>query len=341
MSLYGCSPRRLVSKSSSSSMDSSPIYLATASMDGLVRVYMSHPELGIELKCSFEGPGEGIECTWIDWHPRGLVLIGGFADGSVWMWNAQLGKVMTVFGGHVTSPTNTGCFTPDGKGIVVGSEEGILLVLNPLEPEVPFTKIVPQVHQETSLQDVTHVSVHPITGQIFMAADSTGHLRVYKCSSGVSSAFQGMPLNDLSVHHSASIEGLGFHPLGNLSASAGMDGKLVIYDSTFAPRHVINIKNLFANEDEDEEDNESESDGFTVMKWLGSMANGSSLPSSLSFGLLVGTARGRLMILEGRSGLPLRRLRGRGGRPVLDASVSSNGILAVAFDDGIVSLYQL
>lgn len=313
------------------------IFVASASMDGQVRVYVSHPEKGIELKCTFDGPGEGTECVWIDWHSRGPILIGGFSDGSVWMWNAQLCKVMNIFAGHLTTSTTTGAFTPDGKAIVVGSEEGVLLVLNPLSPDEVFTKISPQSHQETSLQDITCLSVHPVSGQVFMASDSTGHLRVYKCFMEQ----QPMPLKDLSLHHTGSIEGLGFHPLGNLSMSAGMDGYVIIYDATFSLRHGLELKKLFKDEIVDDNVNCENDDGFTMAKWMSALPNGSALPTNLSFGLLLGTAQGRILIIDGRSGEILRRLRGRPGRPVLDASVSCNGILGVSFDDGIISLYQL
>ena len=329
-----------------------PVYLATASMDGVIRIYCSNPETGIELKCSFEGPGEGIECNWIDWHSRGPILIAGYSDGSVWMWNVALldtgsDPVMSIFAGHVTTPATSGAFSPDGKMIITGSEEGILLVHNPKNPATPFAKIVPQSHQETALEEVTHVAVHP-GNQIFLAGDSDGHLRVYK-TTGMN---QSMPLSDLSVLHSSSIEAIGFHPLGSLAVSASMDGHAVIWDchSTFGPRHKIQSSILFdddsieaagADVDVDHVPRDSSVDGFTLAKWLSAMPNGPALSTSLSFGLLLGTSQGRLAIVEGRSGLRLRRLCGRPGRPILDASVSAGGILAVAFDDGIISLYQL
>jgi len=50
---------------------------------------------------------------WIDWHPRGYVLLAGGADGTIWMWTIPTGKCMQVFTGHVESVT-TGQFTPDG-----------------------------------------------------------------------------------------------------------------------------------------------------------------------------------------------------------------------------------
>lgn len=323
--------------------DSQMLLLATASMDGIVRIYANNPETGIELKAALAGPGEGIECNWIDWHSKGPILIAGFADGSVWMWNVLIEgdkAVMAIFAGHVTTPATSGTFTPDGKLIIVGSEEGTVLVNSPKDPATPLAKIVPLAHQESALRDVTHVAVHP-GSQIFMAGDSEGHLRVYKAAAGP----QSMPLNDLSVLHRASIESIGFHPLGSLAFSASMDGQTVIYDASFTPRHILTTVKLFASADSETENNTdtftAETDGFSMAKWLAAMPNGPALDPSLSFAVVLGTAQGRLAIVEARSGQLLRRLRGRPGRPVLDASVSAGGILAVAFDDGIIALYQL
>lgn len=44
---------------------------------------------------SIEGPDEGI--TWLQWHPRGAVLIAGSEDFTCWMWNAEKGKSLQVF----------------------------------------------------------------------------------------------------------------------------------------------------------------------------------------------------------------------------------------------------
>lgn len=212
--------------------DSQVLLLATASMDGVIRVYTNNPESGVELKGTFDGPGEGIECNWIDWHGKGPILIAGFADGSVWMWNVLIEgadkAVMAIFAGHVTTPATSGTFTPDGKLIICGTQEGTILVHSPKDPASPLAKIVPLPHQESALQEITHLAVHP-GSQIFMAGDSEGHLRVYKCAAGG----QSMPLNDLSALHHASIESIGFHPLGSLAFSASMDGQTVIYDASF------------------------------------------------------------------------------------------------------------
>lgn len=41
-----------------------------------------------------EGPTEGVE--WLAWHPVGDFVVAGSEDFTAWMWNAPLGKCMTV-----------------------------------------------------------------------------------------------------------------------------------------------------------------------------------------------------------------------------------------------------
>lgn len=40
-----------------------------------------------ELVRTLEGPSESI--VWIQWHPRGDVIIAGSDDNLIWMWNAK------------------------------------------------------------------------------------------------------------------------------------------------------------------------------------------------------------------------------------------------------------
>jgi WD40 repeat protein len=45
---------------------------------------------------ALEGPDEGI--MWLQWHPRGPILIAGSEDFTCWMWNAEKNKSSQV--GH-------------------------------------------------------------------------------------------------------------------------------------------------------------------------------------------------------------------------------------------------
>ncbi|BGP19627.1 hypothetical protein JCM10213_000084 [Rhodosporidiobolus nylandii] len=108
---------------------------ATGGMDGRVRVWkvrrpssdVAWEEAGWELAQALEGPDE---VNWIDWHPKGNVLLAGGADGTVWVWNLPRGDTMHVLAGH-TSPVTCGRFTPDGKKILTASEDSTLIQWDP------------------------------------------------------------------------------------------------------------------------------------------------------------------------------------------------------------------
>merc|ERR1719473_246010 len=75
-----------------------------------------------------EGPGEDI--SWIDWHPKGNVLVAGSNDCTAWMWNATKGAQMQCFVGH-GGALLCGGFLPNGKLLVTGSEDGTARVWSP------------------------------------------------------------------------------------------------------------------------------------------------------------------------------------------------------------------
>ena len=70
---------------------------------------------------TLEGPGSDIE--WVDWHPRGAVLLAGSTDMTCWMWQAKSATCMQVFAGH-EGPVTCGQFAPNGRFVVTGGADG-------------------------------------------------------------------------------------------------------------------------------------------------------------------------------------------------------------------------
>lgn len=58
---------------------------------GLVKIWESSTG---SLTGTLEGPGDAID--WLQWHPKGNVLLAGSEDFSAWMWSAETGIMMQV-----------------------------------------------------------------------------------------------------------------------------------------------------------------------------------------------------------------------------------------------------
>ena len=299
-------------------------------MDGLVRVDASHPQQGIIHVDSLDCGAPDSEVTWIDWHPRGSVLLAGFSEGSVWMWNVDAVKgktsVMAVF--NAGAAVTCGRFSPDGKGVLVGAKEGNLFFLSPKDGLAVQSRYTSASHHTQPLGEVTTLAPHP-SAPLVMVGDADGHVKVFK----LPFIAEQPPLHELSGGHveSLSIESVAFHPAGQFALSAGMDGRVLFYDVRFALRSQFSFAAIEGVAGE----------GITLAKWLAGLPNGPQLPSDLAFAVLVGSSIGRVAVVDGRTGVVLRRLKGRLGVPVLDGNMSAGGILSICFDDGVISQHQL
>lgn len=105
------------------------VYLASAGMDGLVRIWRvgQGDKPSCELVTVLEA---GSEVMWLLFHPTGYVVIAGTADSTVWMWNLPKGEVMGVFAGH-TAASTSGCWAPNGKSFASVSEDGTIILWDP------------------------------------------------------------------------------------------------------------------------------------------------------------------------------------------------------------------
>ena len=96
-------------------------WAATGAYDGLVKLWDAGTG---QCRRTLDGPGD---VEWLDWHPKGNVLLAGSQDGTVWMWLALTGECMQVFAGHEAGVT-CGGFTSDGAAVVTGSADGTVRV---------------------------------------------------------------------------------------------------------------------------------------------------------------------------------------------------------------------
>lgn len=194
--------------------------LATAGLDGTVRVW--DPATGA-LLIALEGPTQGV--NWLQWHARGGVLLAGSEDATAWMWKLPEGTVMQIFSAHSSSVAYGG-FANNGRCVVTASNDGTVRVWNPKAGTVDHCLHAGSMHDPVPISCLGCHPVHPVF--LFGAID--GRLKL-------AHAENGRLLAQLSAHE-ASVESVGFCDCLQLAASAGMDGRLCVWDlTTFSLRH--------------------------------------------------------------------------------------------------------
>ncbi|GAA5849036.1 hypothetical protein JCM9279_004702 [Rhodotorula babjevae] len=295
--------------------------VATGGMDGKVNVWkarrpssdMAWEETGWELAVSLEGPDE---VNFLDWHPKGNVLMAGGADGTVWLWNLPSGATMHVLSGHTSSVT-CGRFTPDGKKILTASEDSTLILWDPRTGE--------SVHKLTGVDarfrlegGINCLAVNPAS-TVAIVGGAEGGLRAVNL-------VQGTVLAQMEGHEEgASIEQVAFNEIPTIGGaqsgasvtvmvSVGVDGRVCTWEAS----------------------------GFK----LRSTGSHEDAVTSLSFSphtptFLTGSADKTLKLWDYRTGTCLRTLLGP--RDIVHAvSVSRDGRIAVSgSEDGSVLTFRL
>lgn len=194
--------------------------LASGGLDGAVRVW--HAATGA-LAVALEGPTQGI--TWLAWHDRGAVLLAGSEDATAWMWKLPEGTVMQIFSAHSTT-VSYGCFANAGRAVLTASEDGTVRVWNPRSGTVEHCLHAGSQHEPVAVTCLAAHAAQPV----FLFGTDEGGLKLAHAESG--RLLAQLPAHDASVESAAFCGPL------QLAASAGMDGKLCVWDlGTFSLRH--------------------------------------------------------------------------------------------------------
>ena len=197
---------------------------------------------------TLEGP-EDVE--WMDWHPKGNLLLAGSKDTTIWMWLAATGDCIKVFTGHEDGVT-CGGFTSDGKLIVSGSSDGSVRVWG------PKLGICKHVFSGYGFHEgpITALVSHPMDGAMLLSGGMDGTARllhvtnkkvlatmVHSEPKAVEEGTTPMEEDEDQMQEedeegggkqqqegNFSVETVGFSAVLNWCATGGMDGTLKIWD---------------------------------------------------------------------------------------------------------------
>ncbi|KAF8583725.1 WD40 repeat-like protein [Ramaria rubella] len=200
---------------------------STGGMDGRIRVWRRVKRAASEGKNAWKtwefltelsGPDE---IMWLNWHPKGSVLLAGSNDSTVWLWQLPSGNTMQVLASHV-GPVNAGVFTPDGKKVLTGSE--CLLLTTPTS-DSPLLKLTPADARFALEGGITALAVNA-SNTLAVVGGSDGGVRVVSLGKGdVVGSLEGHKEDE-------SIEGVAWMEFAGteVALTGGTDGKVCVWD---------------------------------------------------------------------------------------------------------------
>ena len=216
--------------------------VATGGLDGRVRLWRRQDDAYTTwtFLTNLEGPSE---IVWLEWHPRGPVLVAGASDTTVWMWKLPSGAEMNVFNGHTGSVT-CGRFTPDGRRLVTGSDDGSLIVWDPASG-APLAKLKDTNTRFALDGGITSLAVSP-DNKLVAVGGAAGGVRVVSIAN-IEQGAAAQVVGTLDAHDAGesveSVEFIDLLPseaagvLGSRTArtsthlvSAATDGRVIVWD---------------------------------------------------------------------------------------------------------------
>jgi len=202
--------------------------IATGGMDGKIRIWRRVGKENYrtwEFLTQLEGPDE---VMFLRWHPKGYVLLAGANDSTLWLWQLPSGNTMQVFAGH-TGAVQSGEFTPDGKRIVSGCADGVLILWDPRSP-TPIFKLTSD-DARFDLDGITSLGINP-SSTLAVVGGAAGGVRVVSLNKGDIVATLGGHTEDASIESIAFIDLPGNAGGAGIAATGGTDGKICIWDLT-------------------------------------------------------------------------------------------------------------
>ena len=223
--------------------------LATAGVDGIVRLWCPQGDLPLAELAGHDGPVHAVAFS-----PAAPMLASGGRDGAVRLWDPRTGCLLATLAGHTgsvrttefsrdgrtlvtsgsgqdvriwdaatgqprrtvgsTEPVTAAGLSPGGREVVYGTAHGTLEIV---DLETLRTRISFRAHREA----VTAVVFSP-DGSLVASASVNRTLRIWSTETGERTAeLTGQP---------QAVSALAFHPAGTPLASAGLENAVRLWD---------------------------------------------------------------------------------------------------------------
>ncbi|GAB6018794.1 hypothetical protein CHUAL_000456 [Chamberlinius hualienensis] len=163
------------------------------------------------------------DLLWLKWHPVGNVLLGGSADGNIYMWDISSDNPQNcvVFAGRGSSPECCTILSNEFR-MAVGYGDGSICIWN-LKSNAILHRI--SAHAEKVICIENH------SGEIILSGSSDGTARLINANNGrVLRAMSGASYNTRDDQIRDSVESVGFCQTLPLFAIGSLNGNLGIWD---------------------------------------------------------------------------------------------------------------
>jgi small GTP-binding protein len=93
---------------------------------------------GLELLYKLDGEERASRVNIVAWSPDGRLLVSGYMDGTIRLWNTGTRSLLWNLKGH-TGAVNVLAWSPNGRRLISGSSDKILRMWNPLTGALLYT----------------------------------------------------------------------------------------------------------------------------------------------------------------------------------------------------------
>ncbi|XP_071792333.1 angio-associated migratory cell protein-like [Asterias amurensis] len=190
--------------------------VVTGDMSGLIKVWSIETQEEVwSFECS--------DLEWLTWHHSSHVLLGGTAEGQVWMWKVPSGECKTMQG-HGCQ-TTCGKVLPDGKRCCAGYDDGTVKIWDLKDSTALNTFKGNTGHSDgVTALDCHSNNVVVLTGSV----DGTAKI-LNSNNAKVLATFSAGAIKE-NIGDSNSVESVGLCQSQSLAAVGSLNGSLGLWD---------------------------------------------------------------------------------------------------------------